>query len=134
MIARPGLGIIIAMLCIACSDSTGPDATHVGVYHLRTVNGDALPFTLAQVGADRVEVASGYIVLNADGTFTDRTTFRIVEAAGEQVTDETATGTYTTNGSVVQLAPTGADRYSVAIRDNRVLTQTMETLVLVYTK
>lgn len=134
MIHRACIGIFIALLCAGCADSTGPDASHVGIYHLRTVNGQALPFTLAQVGADRVQVEAGYIMLNPDGTFTDRTTFRITEAGGAYSQHETATGTYTTNGSVVQLSPTGAGRYSVAISDNRVLTQTLETMVLVYTK
>lgn len=134
MISRTCLAIVAAVLCAACADSTGPDTTHVGVYHLRTVNGEPLPFTLAQVGPDRVEVTAGQIILNPDATFTDRTTFRIVESGGTEMQDQTATGTYTTNGSVVQLTPTGAARYSVAIRDNRVLTQTVETLVLVYTK
>lgn len=132
-LARNAAAIALVLL-VACSDSIGPDSSPVGIYHLRTVNGDALPFTIAQLGDERVEVSGGLIVLRADGTFIDRTTFRIVEAAGTRLEERGMSGTYTSNGSVVQLTPVDAERYSVALSDNRTLTQTVESYVLVYTK
>lgn len=128
------LTALIFSLLSACSDATGPELSPVGVYHLRTINGAPLPYTIAQLGTDRVEVATGIIILNADGTFTERTSFRITEASGTRTEEQGTSGTYTTNGSVVQLSPAGAGRYSVALSDNRVLTQTVDSFVLVYRK
>lgn len=132
--ARSLTALIALVLCAACSDATGPELSPVGVYHLRTINGAPLPYTIAQLGTDRVEVASGVITLNADGTFSERTSFRITEAGGSWMEEQGTSGTYTTNGSVVQLSPTGSARYSVALSDNRTLTQTVESFVLVYRK
>ena len=122
------------LVCAACSDALSPDPSHVGLYTLHTVNGAALPFIIAQLGDERVEVSAGHIILNVDGTFTDHTTFRIVEAAGTRREETVRSGTYTTNGSVVQLSPEGSERYTVALSDNRTLTQAVESYLLVYRK
>lgn len=124
----------ILLLLASCSNAVGPEASHVGLYSLHTVNGAPLPFIIAQLGDERVEVSAGHIILNVDGTFTDHTTFQIVEAAGARREETVRSGTYTTNGSVVQLAPDGSERYTVALSDNRTLTQAVESYLLVYRK
>lgn len=124
----------VLLLCAGCSEAVGPEPSHVGLYSLRTVNGSPLPFTIAQLGDERVEVASGHIILNVDGTFTDHTTFRIVEATGTRHEETVREGSYTTNGSVVQLSPIGSERYSVALSQNRTLTQAVDSYLLVYRK
>lgn len=67
-----------ATLTAACKDSSGPDNL-AGTYTLRSVNSQALPAMLAQLGGNKLEAASGALVLDADGTFSLTTELRITD-------------------------------------------------------
>ena len=79
-----------ASLAAACKDSSSPD-TLAGTYALQSVNSEALPATLAQLGSNKLEAASGTLVLEADGTFVLTTELRITEDGS--ISTETATDT-----------------------------------------
>lgn len=128
---------LVALLCVAlaaCSDSTGPGAeTHVGVYTLRTVNGQGLPFTLAQVGSDKIEVTAERLTVNADGTFSGLTTYRVTEAGRVSIESDTWFGTYQLRGTNVTFTDsegfTGAGAYV-----DGVLTLSVEGFTFLYRK
>src|SRR5690348_3696194 len=68
--------LALVLLFAACSEFTGAETTdQIGVYNISSVNGAALPFTLAE-GDTTFEVTGGTVTLNADRSFTDHTTFR----------------------------------------------------------
>ena len=79
-----------ASLAAACKDSSSPDVL-AGTYALQSVNSEALPATLAQLGSNKLEAASGTLVLEADGTFVLTTELRITEDGS--ISTETATDT-----------------------------------------
>ena len=88
----------------ACSDdATGPGPDVAGNYTLQTVAGAALPATVFQVGADRLEVTAGQVVLNADNTQSATITFRETEGGVTTTDAQTISGTYllTANGGIV---------------------------------
>ncbi len=95
---------VLMLVMAGCDSGLSPEihpARHTGTYVLSTVNGAKLPFIVDELMNDRVEVIAGSIDLNADGTFTDRATFRETRA-GEVTTHESATtGTYSREVSIV---------------------------------
>jgi hypothetical protein len=111
----------LATAAIACGgdDSTGPSTSIAGTYTLRTVNGGNLPYTLIQIGQDKLEIIAGAISLNADNTFSDRITIRTTEGGIPDEEEFIAVGTYTVNGNTVTLTESGSgDRYSLAHSGN----------------
>src|SRR5687767_4985621 len=92
----------VAMMSVlalpACSDSSGPGGNGdvAGTYTLRTVNGSNVPFTILQVGSTyRLEILSGSVVINSNGTYTETASLR--ETNGTVVTTEqqNSNGTWT---------------------------------------
>lgn len=102
---QSGFLLCIASLLVACGgdSGTGPSATAsiAGVWNLKTINGQSLPFVFGQTGANKQEITSETYTLTADGSFTQiigvRTTFN-----GQVTTQsEPDAGTYTLNGTAV---------------------------------
>ena len=100
----------------ACgSDSTGPNSI-AGTYNLVSVDGDSLPITAyvsdGPAGTiDVTELVSGYMRLNANGTYlrshTYRTTRYTIDGhAIDEVTTDAATdsGSWTLSGSALTFA------------------------------
>jgi hypothetical protein len=128
----------LATAGLACGggDSTGPSTSIAGTYTLRTVNGGNLPYTLIQVGADKLEITAGSIALNADNTFSDRITVRATDGGSVETEEFVAVGTYTVNGTTVTLTEReSGDSYSLAHSGNS-LTQIEQEfqVTLVYRK
>ncbi|MGH7709992.1 MAG: hypothetical protein ACREOG_01840 [Gemmatimonadaceae bacterium] len=117
-------------------DSTGPPGPDVvvGLYTLATVNGQALPVVVDQLGNDKAEVTAGTVTLRADRTFTDITQVRLTIAGNVTNETETATGTWTRQTNTVQFNPTGFTAYSMTWDGANRLTQSVAELTLVYTK
>jgi hypothetical protein len=111
-------------LVSACSDSTGP-STIFGTYTLATINGSALPQVVDSdptTGAT-LEVTAGTVIVSQDGTFSDRTDFRLTESGQVTTGSETATGAWNRSGDVITFTPNdGTTPYSMTI-GNRTLTQ-----------
>ena len=79
-----------ASLATACKDSSSPD-TLAGTYALQSVNSEALPATLAQLGSNKLEAVSGALVLDTDGTFVLTIQLRITDDGS--ISTETASDT-----------------------------------------
>lgn len=127
------LALLLLPLSACGGDSTGPDNSFAGSYELRSIGGSPLPFTVIQVGADRLEVVSGTLTINEDGTFSDRATFRITESGNVTTEQEAVAGTYTRNNNAFTFSDTDGDVYSGSLQGNT-MTVTVEGLILVYQK
>ena len=97
---------LVAFGVLGCGgDSTGPGASAVGTWKLQTVNGSALPYTVAFVASPpyRLEIVDDTFVASANGTYTESFTTR--ETDGSTVTTQTDSdnGTWTQNDNVVTI-------------------------------
>jgi hypothetical protein len=98
------LALVLAVIGCGSDNSTTPTNTSVaGTWTLQTVNGSALPFTLATSPA-KLEVLSYVVVVTSNGTWTSseqtRTTIGTQPPVTATVTDA---GTYTISGNNVAL-------------------------------
>jgi hypothetical protein len=112
---------VLAISTLAACGSDTPtiplnptDANVTGVFDLSTANGQPPPYAAFQTNTELWELTNDRMVIAADNTFADTTTYTVVEIAdGTQSTQRTSTaGTYqvandkinfttTTNGSAV---------------------------------
>lgn len=128
----PLLGLVLALPLASC-DSTTPEGAIAGTYQLQTINGNHLPWTAFQVEADHLDVMSGAIVLEPDGTFTDRTSYQITENGASRMEEDLYTGTYALSVNGATLSPVGFEPYEVEIRGER-MSQIIGDFELVYQK
>ena len=136
-IARTTL-LLVAVVLAACGGSgdgmTDPLGDPTGVYTLRTINGQALPFLYSQIGADKVEFMDGTVTLNADRTFIDATTFRVTEQGVVTTEVDRADGTWSLSGATVRFLLADGSSYSMIWNSTDTLTQIFDTFTLVYRK
>lgn len=92
---------LLVPLLASCDSFTGPDDSHIGTFELQTVNGSALPFLAAEVGADRLEIMEGFITTSDDGAFTNGFTFRETRDGQVSTVPQEVTGTFTRNGNQI---------------------------------
>ena len=92
-------------LLIACGgdDSTGPRSI-AGSYVLRSINGDPVPILAYEEPDYKVEIVSGNVVLDADGSFTDTHVLRETDGATITVATIPCTGTWTQSGNSLLLS------------------------------
>jgi hypothetical protein len=99
------LGLLIGSLCLAACDDTNDvilvPLGRTGTFTLQTVNGQALPVTIADSVSPplRIDVLSGAITIADNFTFTDVTTFRQTLAGTVSTRSIARTGTYTVAGN-----------------------------------
>lgn len=103
------LAILALAMVAACADATGPTvAFTVGQYHLRTVNGAALPFIASRTDTLMYELMSDVITLNADGTYSDMEWIRATRASGVTTKQAASVGIHESTDTEIrftQLAP-----------------------------
>lgn len=91
--------IIVCLLAaaLACRGDSGTNpasASIAGTYTLQTVNGAALPATLAQAGTSRTEVMSNTLTMTANATYTAVVAFRTTLDATVTTAQFTESGTW----------------------------------------
>lgn len=126
------LGLAVLPVAVACGDeTTGPGETLVGVFNLTMIDSGSLPFTLFQVGDNKLEMVAGRIVFQEGGQFTSVAFLR--ETIGGQVTTSTeeVNGTYTRRGNTLTLdIPDDEDSpYSATLSSGNVITFAQDGLV-----
>jgi hypothetical protein len=130
------LALSLALSLVGCGDSTGPEEGIEGVYTLQTVNGATLPWFAGEFDAIRVDVVSGSVTLLADGTFTDKTTFRLTEGTVVTTEDDIYTGTFlktAIGATLTPVVPSGFQPYIVSI-SGKMMTQLLGQATLIYQK
>jgi hypothetical protein len=136
-----GLLLLLAagLLLPACKQEAGTPgkqtasapakSDHVGTYVLATINGKNLPCTPPHEGG-APEVQSGSITLNADGTHSSITTFKVPSG---QVGNREVSGTYTREGARFTLQWKGAGTTTATIEGNT-FTMNNEGMLMAYRK
>jgi hypothetical protein len=88
---------------IAGTQATGSDPLSsngvAGAYTLRTVGGANLPFTMAQTGADKVEVLDDVFTLTSTNGFSELTHYRRTVAGVVTLSTGASVGSYTRSGT-----------------------------------
>jgi len=105
---RTSRGFLLVALALACGGDNvnGPTTESVaGNYSLTMVNGSPLPFVVAEVRDDKLEVTAGSLSINADNSYA--LTFGLRETQGATVTTETVTeaGTYHRSSNTLSFHP-----------------------------
>ncbi len=118
-------------LLTGCGDATGSEAI-ASDFTLQTINGQNLPFVLAQVVVDNVEITAGSVRLNSDNTFSTSLTVATTEGGATASETTTVTGTYTLNGTTLAFT-SEEDTFSGSITGNT-LTISDEGVTFVYQK
>ena len=94
--------LTIALGCGADS-ATAPQPTIVGVYAMKTVNGQPLPFTMAEVGFDKIEVLSAAMTFTSEQKFIDAALVRVTHDGHASMGAGSDTGTYVLRGNDLTL-------------------------------
>ena len=100
------LALLLPLTTTACGgddDPTGPSDSIYGTYALETVQGQALPAIILQVGNDLLEATAGSARLNSDNTWSASITLRLTEAGVVTTSTEGSSGTFTINNNTLQL-------------------------------
>lgn len=125
------VGIVFGLAC-GKESVTAPIADVAGTWNLTTVNGSALPFTLAGSGPDlTVEIVDDQFVAYGDGIWTGTTTYRRTDVVGITTFSEVPAGTWFQTGANVTLIYTGGARARATISGD-VITFTAPGVVAVY--
>ena len=127
---------VALVLAAACGGdtTTGPTVQQqiTGTWSLSTVNGSALPFTIAQTGTNKVELVSDVFVVASTGSFTQTTTVRTT-INGVVTTQSVAdAGTYTVSGTAITLHFNSDGSTGTASFSGNTFTTTDGGLALVY--
>lgn len=99
-------------LVLACGgDSSGPGGSSAsvnGTYTLKTVNGAAMPVTLATAPGYSLRITSASFTVNANNTFSNTATFQETQGSATVSETETCSGTYTKNGNSLTFTESSA--------------------------
>jgi hypothetical protein len=72
-----------------------------GAYSLTSINGQPLPYVLAQTGADKDELVSDVYTFSGQGSFTQATTVRQTRNGQASTSATVDAGSYVLNGTAV---------------------------------
>ena len=125
--------LAFAALAACGGDSSTSPGVVTGTYNLRTVNGSPLPYTVIQIGADKIEITGDVIILNEGGTFTETTSQRTTENGVVTTSTIDDAGTYTLTGTAITLTSQESGSISGAVSGGT-MTLTLEGLAAVYSK
>jgi hypothetical protein len=98
------LSAVLLAGLIACGGDSPTEPTQAslaGTWSLTTINGSPLPYTIALVGTDKVEVVSDVLNVSSNGTFTQLTSVRTTSNGQATTDNESDSGTYTISGTAV---------------------------------
>lgn len=125
-------GLALALVACGGDSATGANTTP-GTYLMRTLNGQALPYVIAQTGANKSELTDDAVTLNAGGTYTE--TGHVRNTTNGQVTTQSHVdaGSFTLNGTAITLLSTDGTSVSGTLNGST-LTVVEQGLSAVYTK
>ncbi len=111
----PILWAPLLVLVAACDgeSTTGPVTTITGAWVLTTVNGAALPLTLAESAEGKLEVVSGSVTLATGSRFASRLTMRETVSGVSSLSIEDVVGRFTVSGSTLRMTVTGETTVSI---------------------
>ena len=97
---------LLLVAAIACKDATtAPDLTeYAGNYVMRTINGNALPFTVLTTTDVKLEITSDTMFLSSNGAFRDVTRYRRTTNGVVDLPADTLLGDWTIRGQTVTIS------------------------------
>jgi hypothetical protein len=124
-----------AVSLLACGDSSGPEfSSAVGTWNLATVNGSALPFTVALSQNYQLELLGDVFVASENGTYTESATLRETENGTATTTTEQTNGTWTQSGNTVTVTESGGAGTATATISGNTITLSQAGFVSVYNR
>jgi hypothetical protein len=100
----------IAFMVAACGhETTGPSPTRSsipGTYNLTMVDGHVLPFVALDLGAYRITIVSGTLVLRSDGTYSFEVGHRTDDSGNVRTGTDTDVGLWNAEDDAISLAST----------------------------
>lgn len=128
------IAIVMFALAAACGgdSSTGPSASIAGTWTLQTINGAALPFIVAQTGANKVELLSDVVVISGTGSFTETTSVRTTTNGVPTTQSVADAGNYTLSGTAITIHFNSDGSTATGSWSGNTITTTDGGLALVY--
>lgn len=130
---RALLILLCAFAWVGCGDDSTEPVEISGRYELRTVNGSNLPYTVLQVGTTRIEILSGFLNLNGDGTFSSSLTTRTTQGTSTSTTSDTGSGTWTQTGNQLSFRESDGTQ-ATGVLSGTQITSVVENVSLVFIK
>ena len=94
--------MLLTVVAACGGDSpTQPRASVVGTWNLQTVDGSALPYLVPQNDFEALELMSDVLTVDANGTFTQLSQFRVTEDGQASTESFPDGGSYALNGTAV---------------------------------
>ena len=134
---RAALAGVALMLAACGNDTTAPSPTPAriaGTYSLTMVDGRPLPFLAIDLGAYRVNVVSGNLLLRADGTYTYDVSHRTEDSGNVRTGTDTDGGVWTLEDRTVTLTSTERAFTRSGVVAGDAITVESSGVVLVLTK
>jgi hypothetical protein len=131
------LGILAALLVFpACVENFAPEASRLGRYTLRRINGGPLPGEVYESAIARIHFVNGTLHLRADQSFVDSTHVQVYRTReGDTVfSTDVAEGVFRFAGDTVHLQSTRGENYFMVYGATGSLVQVLEGSVLLYRK
>jgi hypothetical protein len=126
------------MVVVAACGSDAPTqptpASVVGTWHLQTVNGSALPYLMPQDDFEALELTSDVFTVDAKGTFTQVSQFRVTQDAQWSMESVADSGSYALNGATVTFTYESDGSTGIASLAGNTLTFSGAGIALVYKK
>ena len=128
----------IAFVLAACGhDGVGPTAapiTVTGTYNVTTMDGQALPVTVLDLGAYKAKLASGTLNLKADGTYSFEYGIGIEDSGNIRSQLDTDGGSWTKSANTITLTNTAGSLTQTGTLSRGVMTLHSGTVVFALTK
>ena len=136
---RPATILVLAAFTTlslgACSDTaaSGDANAAVGLYTLRTIDGQPLPVVIDQQGNDTAEITQGTVTLDASRSFQDSTVVRLTVSGVVSSETDAASGSWTLSGRTVTFTPNDqSGPYQMTWDGANQLAQDFNGFILVY--
>ena len=128
----------IAVTLAACGrDTVGPTATPstvTGTYNVTTMDGQALPVTVLDLGAYKAKLTSGKLNLKADGSYSFEYGIRIEDSGNVRSQLDTDGGVWTRNDNNLTLTNTAGSLTQTGTVAGGVMTLQSSSVVFRLTK
>jgi hypothetical protein len=110
-------------LLTACAHDTTAPLRPVGTYRLDRVNGSALPFIAENTSSGIVELTTGSLSLDVDGTFIGQVTYRQTGPDIATTGTQQASGTFALTGNGLTFTEDTGETFTGVFSGNRVTAQ-----------
>jgi hypothetical protein len=89
---------------------------------------------VVQLGNNRVEILSGFVHLNADGTFSTSLTTRTTQGTSTSTTSDTGSGTWTQTGNQLNLRESDGTQVTGVLSGNQITAVLENNVSVVFIK